>query len=379
MRKRWMSWAALAVLVLVGLVSWRPASFHARAAALLLRFASDSPGPFGALGRYDIDEEPANFGSGGGVVPARIYIPRGRTNPPRLVLLHGVHHLGIQEPRLIRFARTLASAGVLVFTPQLQELADYQVRPSSIQTVGDAVHAMAGTPGAPRVGVMGLSFAGAIGLLAAADPHYASQVGYVVSVGTHDDLARVSRFFATNEIPLTDGGSAKLQAHPYGALVLIYSHASDFFDSADVTVARDALRLWLWEDRTAARQKLEGLSPAARQRLDALFSDHLDALRPELLACIERHGSEMAAVSPKGRLASLTVPVLLVHGAGDTVIPPSETRWLAREVPPAELEQELISPVLQHVELEGRSSWKDQLALVHFMASVLREADASRR
>jgi acetyl esterase/lipase len=372
-RRRWRTWAALAVLAAATLLGWRPVAFHVRAAALLQRFASGTPGG------YDVDEEPANFGSQGAVVPARVYIPRGRANPPRLVLLHGVHHLGIQEPRLIHFARTLASAGVLVFTPQLQELADYQVQPSSIETVGDAVRAVAGAPGAPRVGVMGLSFAGAIGLLAAADPRYGAQVGYVVAVGTHDDLARVSDFFATNQIPLPEGGIARLQAHPYGAMVLIYSHASDFFEAGDVQGARDALRLWLWEDRAGAQDKLKTLGPAARARLESLFSDHLEGLRPELLACVERHHLEMNAVSPAGHLSGLRVPVLLVHGAGDTVIPPSETTWLAREVPPSFLEQALISPVLQHVELEGRSSWKDQLALVHFMAGVLREADASRR
>jgi dienelactone hydrolase len=373
MRRRWRRWAALAVAAGGIAVGWGPAASHVRAAALLQRFAS------GGAGAYAVDEEPANFASRGSAVPARVYIPRGRANPPRMVLLHGVHHLGIQEPRLIRFARTLAGAGVQVFTPQLQDLADYQVQPSSIETVGDAVHAVAGAPGAPRVGVMGLSFAGAVGLLAAADPRYASQVAYVVAVGTHDDLPRVLSFFATNEIQLPDGETTRLQAHPYGALVLIYSHASDFFEAADCEGAREALRLWLWEDREAARKKLESVGPAARATLETLFSEHLESLRPELLACVERHRAEMSAVSPAGHLSGLHVPVLLVHGAGDTVIPPSETLWLAREVPPPFLELALISPVLQHVELEGHPSWKDQLALVHFMSSVLKEAEASRR
>ena len=43
-----------------------------------------------------------------------------------------------------------------------------------------------------------MSFAGGLSLLAAADPRFAEDVGFVVAVGAHHDLARVSRFFATD-------------------------------------------------------------------------------------------------------------------------------------------------------------------------------------
>jgi dienelactone hydrolase len=378
MRLRWRRWAvAIAVAAALG-GAWRPAARHIRAAALLARFASDHPARLASIGAFPVEVSDSAFSSGGVETPARIYRPLGLDAAPRLVLLHGVHRLGIDEPRLVRFARTLASAGVLVMTPRLSELADYRVQPSAIDTVGAAIEALAAVPGSPKVGVMGLSFAGALGLLAAADPRYAPRVGYVVAVGTHDDLERVSRFFVLDQVLLPDGTQAPLKAHPYGALVLVYSHAADFFEPTEVEGAREALRLWLWEKKGEARQRAQALSPAAHQHLEALFSDHFEDLRPQLLACIESNKAAMAAVSPSGHLANLRAPVLLVHGAGDTVIPPSETTWLARDVPHDELRQALISPVLQHVELEGRSEWKDQLALVHFMAEVLAASDSTR-
>src|SRR6266699_603850 len=35
-----------------------------------------------------------------GRIPARLYLPSGLVHPPGMVVLHGIHHLGIDEPRL---------------------------------------------------------------------------------------------------------------------------------------------------------------------------------------------------------------------------------------------------------------------------------------
>jgi len=37
---------------------------------------------------------------------------------------------------------------------------------------------------------------------------------------------------------------------------------------------------------------------------------------------IVKYSAEMAPVSPHGQIGKLTVPVYLLHGAGDNVIPP---------------------------------------------------------
>jgi hypothetical protein len=67
------------------------------------------------------------------------------------------------------------------------------------------------------------------------------------------------------------------------------------------------------------------------------------------------------------------VPVYLLHGAGDNIIPPAESRWLAREVPPSELRGLLISRALSHVDVENKVSFRDQWDLIRFMGRVLDE------
>jgi hypothetical protein len=92
---------------------------------------------------------------------------------------------------------------------------------------------------------------------------------------------------------------------------------------------------------------------------------------------IERRVPDMKLVSPHDRLAGLKANVYLLHGAGDTVVPATETMWLAHDVPPSSLRAVLVSPAIEHVELK-EPSVSDQWALVHFMGDVIGEAEAAR-
>jgi hypothetical protein len=111
--------------------------------------------------------------------------------------------------------------------------------------------------------------------------------------------------------------------------------------------------------------------------MDTLFGPDLSPLRPEIVAMIERRSADMKTVSPHEHLAGLRAHVYLLHGAGDTVVPATETMWLAKDVPPSALREILVSPAIEHVELK-EPSVADQWALVHFMGEVIGEAETAR-
>jgi pimeloyl-ACP methyl ester carboxylesterase len=106
-----------------------------------------------------------------------------------------------------------------------------------------------------------------------------------------------------------------------------------------------------------------------------VFQHQRDGFRAKLLADLDRHSAEAVAVSPHGHLRGLKAKILLVHGEGDDVIPASETEWLARDIPEGHLQEALISRAISHVNLEDQPKWKDQLAVIHWIALVLGDAD----
>src|SRR5208283_3036648 len=84
--------AAIAALTVV---LWRPVAEHVRAASLLERFgdpsANTAPSP-------DVTEELFPIARASGApIRARLYVPRG-TSRGAVVLVPGVHHLGVDEP-----------------------------------------------------------------------------------------------------------------------------------------------------------------------------------------------------------------------------------------------------------------------------------------
>jgi dienelactone hydrolase len=373
---RWRFAFLLALLAaLVSLTAGAPSfSSHRRAADVLRRFGGQAPAVLATADRGvdEIDEVRD------GPRRMRWYLPRGKSDPPGLVLVHGIHRLAVDEPRLVRFARALAENGVAVLTPDVRELADYRVDARSIETIGTAAQALRARL-SRKVGVMGMSFAGGLSLLAACDPRFGSDIGMVVAVGAHDDAARVARFFATDRIARPDGSAASIGAHGYGVLVFAYSHADRFFALEDVPLARRALASWLAEERDAARVIARESTSPSRELLELLFERRLEQVTEPFLGAIDADAVALAAVSPRGRVDCLQVPIFLLHGAGDTVIPPTETEWLARDVPAGVLRDVLISRALVHVEPGGQPTWYEQWELVHFVADVLAELERVSR
>ena len=63
---------------------------------------------------------------------------------PGLMVLHGVHHLGIDEPRLMSFAAAMASCGLRVLTPELPGIKDYHVITDSVKVIGESANGLRG-------------------------------------------------------------------------------------------------------------------------------------------------------------------------------------------------------------------------------------------
>ena len=241
--------------------------------------------------------------------------------------------------------------------------------------IGAAVLDLSRRLSVPHVGLMGLSFAGGLSLITATDARYSDHIAYVAAIGAHHDLGRVLRFFATNQILAPDGTTLHMESHEYGPLVVAYSQPTEFFSPHDAPRARVALRLLLTEHGKDSEAVTRTLSPAGQQLMQALYQKHREQFDSAMLAHLDSHRDTIALASPAGKLSAIHCPVFLLHGAGDNVIPPTETLWLAREIPPQYLKALLISPAISHVEIGGPGpSLRDKLNLLRWMEQFLLEA-----
>jgi dienelactone hydrolase len=331
-----------------------------------------------ALSSPDVDRQPLverelRIPGRDGPIRARLYRRADLSQGPGLVVSHGVHYRGIDERRLVPFARELARAGLVVLTPELDDLTDYRITRRGLEVIMDSalwLGAQRELATSARVGLLGFSFAGGLSLVAASEPELQDRVAYATSVGGHHDLSRVLRFLLTDRIETPDGTSA-MKAHEYGQIVLLYQNLGQFVPTADLPAMQGSVRAWLQEDRP---RSLALASLRTTEAADRLFwqieSGRLQERAPELVRLVEAHPAELAALSPRGRLKRVKAPVYLLHGTGDSVIPPSETLWASRELTGKD-HAALVSPLLEHVEIDKTAGISDQLALVDFMAGML--------
>jgi len=366
-----------AVVLAIAAVCWPFAKCHMQAVAVLDLVANQPvPGLLQKIVSEPIATQDLTLSTTQGPVRARMYTPVHHPNAPALVVLHGVHHLGMDEPRLIAFASAMASCGLRVLTPELPDIKDYHVGANSIATIGDSAAWLSRQDSNHPVGVMGLSFSGGLSLMAASDPVYRPAIKFVVAVGSQDEMSRVAQYYRTGEDARPEGPAETLKPHEYGALVLEYENLEDFAPKADLTSLRAVLRAHLYEDPAAEKAAIAALNPTQLAEATQLMDTTSAKTRAMLARSEAEHVEGMAGVSPHGHLKNLTTPVYLLHGEGDNIIPSAETMWMESELPSETLQYALISPVISHLDMDGATPGAlDRWRLVHFFALVLRAAE----
>ncbi len=346
--------------------SWAAARRYAMATEILVDLATPPGAVHAAVVKTaDYTVRSSDFG-----IPARLYEPPTVAHRC-LVVGHGVHYKGISEPRLVRFATELAKAGTVVLTPELADLADYRVTRSGADVLGASVRQLASVcPAGSKVGLLGFSFAGGLALLAATEPAVSARLAYVASVGGYHELRRVLTFLLTDTVE-TLSGPVHRRAHEYGIVVLLYEHLDLFVPEEDLPVMHEAIRAWLEEDRARA-WALASLrtSESAEALFVAVTTGETASIRERLGLELATASAALGALSPAGRLREIPVPVYLLHGTGDSVIPPEETAWADKELG-EHPHRALITPLIEHVELDKHFRIADAFDLVEFMAGLI--------
>ena len=359
-------------LVVFAVATWPFVRAHLQAIAVLQRVASKPvPWVVGELVAEPVATQDITLQVESGAVRARLYLPRNKPEGPALIVLHGVHHLGIDEPRLMSFAAAMAGCGMRVLTPELPDIMDYHVGSGSIKTIGESAQWFAKRTGG-AVGVMGLSFSGGLALIAAADPLYHPAFKFVFAVGSQDSMGRVVQYYRTGADKRPNGTTEELPAHEYGPLVIEYEYVEDFVPKPDVAVIRAVLRAHLYEDKMEEEQAEAKLSDAQRAEAKELMDGYSPKTRALIAAASAKHEADMDELSPGSRLAKLTTPVYLLHGEADNIIPSAETLWMASQLPTETLQAVLVSPVISHIDMDGKGvGMMDQWRLIHLFALVM--------
>lgn len=383
----------LVICLLVGGAAavWGP--LYARSASLVIR-AAQVEGFLLNAARVQAQHytvEPASvLQTRHGAVRTRLYRPDAIRRA--VVLVPGVHAMGIDEPRLMGLSRELAATGLAVLTMELPDLLQYQFTPRTVDIVEDGARWLSERPDLAadgRIGLMGISFAGGLAMVAAGRPAIRDRLAFVFSFGGHGDLPRVLRYLCTGIEPARPGAPAGTPAtvrppHDYGVAVILVGIADRMVPPEQVEPLRRGVVTFLTASQldpidkgkaapvfAEARQIASQLPEPSASLMRAVNERDVKGLGARLLPVLDGityPASLSPAASPAPR-----APVFLLHGTDDTVIPSVETLLLADHLEGRTQVRTLLSGLISHAEVDRAAAAGDVLKLVGFWADLLKQ------
>jgi dienelactone hydrolase len=379
---------ALVILLIVGALGYA-ATPYVRAAGFIVR-AAKIGGRAEAIARdhaYTVTRQPRHsVPTRYGDVSAQLYVP-ATTIRRTILLIPGIHSMGIEEPRLTALAHDLAATGIQVMAMALPDLQRYRITPHATDVIEDAVQWMTAQPRlAPdgRIGIVGVSFAGGLSISAAGRPSIRDKVAFIVSFGGHGDLRRVLHYIATGEAPRLPGITLH-PPHDYAASVVLYGLADrGIVPTEQVQPLRDAIETFLLaSQQTLVDMKLANATfararemqkplPEPAQTLMGYVNDRaVTKLGPRLVPYLDQLGADNPALSPELAPAP-AAKIYLLHGDGDTVIPTAESRLLGEALDKKGAKvRVLLSSLITHAEVNRAATPKEIWQLVSFWVDAL--------
>ncbi len=374
-------------------VLWGEARPTWSAAALILDLTGQKPGlrAWLPVSKQTVTTRDLDVPARHGHIAARLFSPDAPAGGT-LAIFPGVHGGGVEEPRMNALARQLAANGLRVLIAPLPELRRYTIRPRSTDDVEDVVlwlTAQKDLAPSGTIGLVGVSFAGGLTLVAAGRPSLAGKLVLVAAMGTHGDLPRAMKYLVTGILP---DGTAQ-PAHDYGAVIILLAglhhfappeqveplrHAiTTFLDASSLDVTDPAKSALMFDE---ARRLGDALPEPSREVMGWVNRRDVKTLGPKLLPYLEELGGA-DALSPE-RSPATTAPVFLLHGSHDNVIPYTETPLLAeflRTRGNARVTS-LLTPLISHANVQGPSAQPalgEVWQLTRFWASMLRALSES--
>jgi dienelactone hydrolase len=284
----------------------------------------------------------------------------------------------------------MAGSGVMVMTLALPDLQHYQLTTDSTNVIEDAVLWMTERPDlAPdgRIGIVGISFAGGLSMVAAARPSIRDKLAYVLSFGGHADLPRVLHYLVTGDETRLPGVKV-VPPHDYGLAVLLYQFADQgIVPQEQIAPLRKGVETFLYASQLTlvdmneanatfqkARDYARTLPEPARTYMIYVNERNVKQLGPALLPYLNARGADSPTLSADRSDAVPSAPVFLLHGAEDSVIPTAESVLLADYLRKRGADVHLlISDLITHAEVDRAAAASETVRLVSFWADVLKK------
>ncbi|NNF12711.1 MAG: hypothetical protein HKN72_05790 [Gemmatimonadetes bacterium] len=345
-----------------------------------------------AMGPDDVVEDEIIIDRDGTSIPATIARPRGMSGPlPAWVVLHGITRPGRAHAQLVRFTRSVASAGLVTIVPEVPEWRELSLAPSlTVPTVAAAIEGIrdAGFVRGEQLGLVGFSFGAPHAIAASSDRRIRNEIAGVCGFGGYCDIGETIRFMMTGHHEW-EGHHHHLRPDPYGRWIVAANYLTAVPEYAEATDVADALRTLAKHAGDVGAPSWDSVYHPKIRTLRASVADERQWLFDAFAVAPEGSSSKHStpeglaeglvagallrdpSIDPMTAFAEVRGEVHLIHGRRDHLIPFTEAHRLEAALSRAR-RRLTVTRLFGHSAQEGLPLWSS-LAEVPRFARALSE------
>ena len=298
--------------------------------------------------------------------------PTGLANAPIIVLVHGFAPAGNRDGFLNTLALRLCRDGLRVVMPSITSESSLRMSATALNDIDDTVSWSAKTSG-QQVSLFGISFSGGPVIAAAAAPGYADYVKMIFCISGFNSIDRLGRYYLHDHVTGPDQQPYGTAVPPTALAPMALQYLDELVPANSVLSLRGPLQAILAGDSEEEAARRASLTPEQSDQLKDLLSVNTQAMRDRYHALLDHHREELAAISPKGKIANVHGTLYILHGPADTTIPKGEAEWTQQEARPPH-SRVLITPWLNHATLDPHAPVWDKLRAGYFVSQMLETA-----
>jgi pimeloyl-ACP methyl ester carboxylesterase len=293
-----------------------------------------------------------------------LYLPADETPVARLVLLPGLVSEGRTNPQLQAFANSLARSRFAVLVPEIASFRSLHLSPADARVIADALRALSEWHGRPAlVGLAAVSYALGPALIATLEPDGKDRVAFVLGIGGYYDLVAAVTYATTG---CFRGDATKhwrcRTPNNYGKWVFARINANRIENRPDRATLQAIAARKLNDPNADIGDLLKTLGPEGRTVTDLLLNADPNRVVALIARLPEAVRADFDRLSPAHfPLSEIAAEVILIHGRNDALIPPTESKKLAKALSHAHL---TLVAHIAHVEFTGPLGLMDDLALL---------------
>jgi dienelactone hydrolase len=288
----------------------------------------------------------------GRTFPADLYYIDDGKKRAGIVLTHGIIETGKDDPRLVRFARSLARCGFSVLVPELQGMKSFRILLGDTGDIVESFRALAGMREVvddSKLGLLGFSYGAGPTLMAAADPSIRVRVKFVVSFGGYYDPVNVIRFITTGTYEYGDE-RGYLQPEVYGKWIFFMNNADYVESEKDRRVLRQIFTFESKNQKEDAARLAPELTPRGRHLYELLNTQDPARVNDLVQQTDATFQSYLQKVSMAPVMPNLKAYLIIGHGSTDPLIPYTESLRMADAVPDKSRVHLAIIRLFSHVD-----------------------------